>query len=168
MATWVRKRKKKLGGGLKGIIFLLAMEKLARNCKKFHFPINSRYSSPVLIKYGIKADVSLQFFISWPQKALNLEKNALKFESRLWIWFEIINYFRIGLVKFMLNLFDIIVFAIVKTFCQIYIIFKKKLFPYLQTLVIHVRITACSSKNIYLALQHECCITKYTIWCPSH
>ena len=99
---------------------------LARNCKKFHFPINSRYSSPVLIKYGIKADVSLQFFISWPQKALNLEKNALKFESRLWIWFEIINYFRMGLVKFMLNLFDIIVFAIVKTFCQIYIIFKKK------------------------------------------
>ena len=64
-----------------GIIFLLAEEKLeaalARNCKKFHFPINSRYSSPVLIKYGIKADVSLQFFISWPQKALNLEKNAL-------------------------------------------------------------------------------------------
>ena len=87
MATWVRKRKKKDDDGLKGIIFLLAEEKLeaalARNCKKFHFPINSRYSSPVLIKYGIKADVSLQFFISWPQKALNLEKNALKFESRL-------------------------------------------------------------------------------------
>ena len=74
-----------------------------------------------------------------------------------------------GLVKFMLNLFNIIVFAIVKTFCQIFINFlKKKLFPYLQTLVIHVRITACSSKNIYLALQHECCITKYTIWFPSH
>ena len=85
VTTFVRKRKKKDGGGLKGIIFLLAEEKLeaARNCKKFHFPINSRYSSPVLIKYGIKADVSLQFFISWPQKALNLEKNALKFESRL-------------------------------------------------------------------------------------
>ena len=79
MKFYLRKRKKKDGGGLKGIIFLLAEEKLAlaRNCKKFHFPINSRYSSPVLIKYGIKADVSLQFFISWPQKALNLEKNAL-------------------------------------------------------------------------------------------